>query len=93
MGKKRKLQPDAMIGGPAPVANGEITVQVPVKAVRPDVHIPIHVEIQLSREQGMALKRVYAALEGEGVRLRNDRRVRSCADAVRFVLEKIAEKL
>ena len=56
-----------------------------------------HVEAQLTREQTLALNRLFVGLDAGSYRLKattshpNGRRVQSKADAVRWLLEQIGE--
>lgn len=88
-----KTDLDKMIGGGDAVPRDVVNVELPIGNPQPDAYVPQHVDVQLNREQGVALKRIFTALDNKGQRLKSGRVVQSVADAVRHMLEKAAEAM
>jgi hypothetical protein len=94
-GKKRRVAKGEMIGstsgGIVPLQPNVVQVEFPIGEIQPDAYVFRHVELQLTPEQGLALRRVYNALEPSGKRLKSGRHVRSAAGAVQYMLEAIGD--
>ncbi len=54
-----------------------------------DCYISCHVDVRMTRRQGVALRRLSLALDAQNVCLANGRRAITAADAVRWLLEQI----
>lgn len=80
---------------PAPPAadpSTVVSVDIPVAPVDEAAHMAQHIEIQfLSYSQRRALRSVYNATR-DAKHLENGRAVRNNADAIRYILERIARK-
>lgn len=70
---------------------GEVSVVLPLAPVNLQAYIPLHAEVRFTRDQGIALKQVYTALNDAGARMDNKRYVQSYADALRYVMEQVAK--
>lgn len=95
-GKKKRVARGEMIGvGPGErvhsLTPNAVQVTFPLGELQEGAYIPRHVELQLTPEQGTALRRVYNALEPSGKRLKSGRHVRSAAGAVQYMLEAIGD--
>ena len=51
-----------------------------------------HVDTQLSQQQAKGLRQLFDSLDQAGERLENGRRVATAADAIRWMMERIAKK-
>lgn len=80
---------DEPVETPAAAAAAVARVDLPLGEVPPGVFVSRHVEVQLSREQARAMRRLYEGLMNTNARLASGRRVKSPADAVRFILEQL----
>jgi len=69
-----------------------VTLELKLAEVDESAYRPQHVDVSLSVLQGDALKRLRAALQGDGICLKSGRFVTNAADAVRYLLEQIGEK-
>lgn len=75
---------------PAPDPQSIVSISVPLStAGKRGCYISKHVEIRMTHEQGVTLRRLHLALDTEGARLANGRRVIHLADAVKWLLEQI----
>jgi hypothetical protein len=79
-------------GRPKKMAEGSmpevVQFELPVAEPAADAYLPRHVEIGfLSPKQRKNMKRLVEGFDRTGKRLENDKRVVSCADAIRAVLE------
>lgn len=63
----------------------------PLALLRDEGYVSPHIEARLDPEQAQTLRRLFEALDEEGQRLKNGRRVVSNADVVRWLLEAIAD--
>lgn len=84
---------------PEPIAPLSVTLHVPLGPdVEPEGYVSPcirdrggHVDIQLDRPQALTLARLFAGLDASDARLKNERRIQSQADVVRWLLEQIGE--
>jgi len=77
---------------PAPLPPLMASIEVPLTATILDgCYISTHVEVRMSREQGLTLRRLHLALDAQGARLANGHRVIHAPDAVKWLLEQLAE--
>lgn len=75
---------------PVPDPQSIVSISVPLStAGKRGGYISKHVEIRMTHEQGVTLRRLHLALDTEGARLANGRRVIHLADAVKWLLEQI----
>lgn len=66
--------------------------ELPMEQVRAGkYYVSRHLEVQLSGEQAIALRRIVLGLDGQRAKLRNGKRVFKGADAIRWLLEQINE--
>jgi hypothetical protein len=73
-------EPPVMVSLTAPLAQADLQ----------DCYISTHVEVRLTRAQGLALRRLHLALDADGARMAGGRRVIHLADAVKWLLDKLA---
>lgn len=64
-------------------------MKIDVKNVDKMGFVPHHVNMQLSSEEGQALKSLMNQLDADGARLKSGRRVQSHVDCVRWILQGI----
>jgi hypothetical protein len=74
------------------VALIEAELMLPMAPATTSAYIPTHVDVHLSVTQAAALRRVFDGLQARAVRLENGRFVQTGADAVRWILEQVAEQ-
>jgi len=77
-----------------PSRNGERikTLNLPLAPLREDVYLTEHLDFRLSIPNRRTLRRLFDGLDEAGARLPNGRRVVSVSDAVRFVLDRLADE-
>jgi hypothetical protein len=76
--------------GDAEALEGQPSVSLTVPITDPGGgHHQAHVQLQLDCDQAKALGALYMALDEKSVKLKNGKRVRSRADAVRWLLSEI----
>jgi len=69
-----------------------VLIEVPIGTFDPTSYVPQHVDLQLTREEGIAMKRIRNAMcEQNPIKIRG--RDPSCADVVRFLLGKVNDEL
>ena len=71
-----------------PVSDTAI-IEVPIDRSVPTTTWGLHLDCELTADQGLAARRVASALDKQQARLRNGRRVVDATAAIKFVLEKI----
>lgn len=90
----RVARSDRPQGTESPELNDAVvnTVLVEIPMSEPYAsNFPIHVDLQLSKEVGMALRRIARAYDRQQATLANGRRIVDATTALRKVLEVIAE--
>jgi hypothetical protein len=70
----------------------EILIELPIADV-PPMTWGLHINTHLTPEQSRALRRVTAALDQRLVRLTNGRRVVNSCDALKYLLELVANEV
>jgi len=79
---------------PEPPAVADVSVSVPLADFRDErCYISRHVEVRLSRQQGIALRRLQLALDARGERLAGGRRVIHAADALKWLLDQLCSSM
>lgn len=73
-------------------ANDLITVEAPLGDLIPDQYEPRHVDAHLTAQQARALRRLRNGLDERHERLRGGKVVQTAPDAVRWLLEQLAEE-
>jgi hypothetical protein len=68
-----------------------VTLECPLGEIPPGVYITPHVDLQLDPHQAATLRKLVEGLDLARVRLRNSRRVTTGADALRYLLEGLAQ--
>jgi hypothetical protein len=98
---KRKIDdlPSALLEKPLPPAGavdivaalppGVIEIEIPVADFPADCYLSRHVQAQLDATQRIGLRRLSAGLAATDARLKNGRPVKSKADAIRWLLERL----
>ena len=91
---------DAAGGGTMGGTAQTVTIELPWAAVSEKAYLQRHVELQLDRRQGVALRAVFNALEADPpARLKparpgdRGRVVQAPPDAIRYMLEAVADAL
>ena len=69
----------------------EVAITLPVETSGPEGYVSTHVEARLSPKQAQGLHKVWRALETQAARTQDGKPVRSRADAVRWILEAVAD--
>ena len=69
-----------------------VVVLCPVGDLDSGHYVSRHVEVQLNHEQSTALKRLFHGLEAAAAKLASGRSVVTAADAVRWLLERVADE-
>lgn len=69
----------------------EVQISVPLEVAEPDGYVSTHVEVRLSGRQAVGLHRLWRTLNRRDERTLNGKHVQSRADAVRWLLEELAE--
>jgi len=75
----------------ATAAAETVCVEVPLAELG-DCHLTRHCEARLDHRQAVALQRLHNGLDAAGARLAGGKRIYSRPDAVRWLLERIADK-
>ncbi|HEY1600460.1 MAG TPA: hypothetical protein VGG64_12710 [Pirellulales bacterium] len=66
------------------------TIDIPIGTMREDAYRLRHVDVQFTDRQSRAMRRLFDSLDATGERLENKKRVCSGADALRWLLERVA---
>ena len=74
--------------GEAPIVVVSLTAPISGASLE-TCYISRHADVRLSLDQGLMLRRLYAALDQTGLRLANGRRVANPPDAIRWLLEQL----
>lgn len=69
-----------------------VQVECPLRDFPPHCYVTPHVEVQLDAAQAATLRRLVEGLDVAGARLANNRRVTTGPDAVRYLLDRLADK-
>lgn len=80
----------AALDASADAAQDTRIIEVPLGGIAAGAYLSRHVEVRLSREQAIALKRLHLALRRGNAELLSGRPIVHQADAVRWLLEQIA---
>ena len=68
-----------------------ISTSVPLGPLPPDVYLARHVDVQLSHDHAVVLRRIYEGLHSQARTLANGRFVQTNVDVVRYMLEQVGE--
>jgi hypothetical protein len=94
---EEEVADDEPIGDvPAPLpqpSQSLVSLAVPLSdASLEGCYVSTHVEVRMSHEQGLALRRLQLSLDAQGASLAGGRRVIHASDAVKWLLEQIASQ-
>ncbi len=74
-----------------PAADDSILIEVPLALNFPPSEFGVHIDVHLSVSQSTAIRRVAAQLDRRQATLKNGKRVVNVSDAVKYLMEAIAE--
>ena len=75
--------------GSEPGQNGTRTITLPLAEPPESGYTTRHVDVQLSMEQAVNLRRLREGLHAQATKLKDGRYVQSTPDAVRYLLEQL----
>jgi hypothetical protein len=72
--------------------NRPVTIAVPLAPTPVIAYVPLHIDVRLTHEQGLILKRLFEHLQSTGTRLAGGRYMQTPPDALRWLCEEIQRR-